>query len=242
MGFFDELRRFFGGNSIAATPAPARTPKKEPPRIPCPACGSIAPTGSASGPELVPAVAAEVLAYEDDHPDESYWDFGAGISRAHGFSSVFDVTDEVLRLKERRDRDRQPRVSKKTVDVDALRLLDLRHLDSIPLRLRGLSHYVTDRGRSQYGDTELVLKREPNNRHDTFAIAVYGKGRKVGYVSKGRANLLTPLLDRLDYDGFIVEGAVEQSPDRMTQLQVMLPRVPELRALVKEHIGDARPL
>lgn len=237
MGFLADLRRFLRGKSSSLVPAPSQPSPieaKVEPSKPCPECGMTAQTASADGGALVAAVAAEVLAYEDAHRDESYWDFGSAIAQAHGLSSVFDVTDEVLRLKERRDRHRQPRVSKKTIDVDTMRLLDLRSLDSIPLRLRGISHYVSERGRSEYGDTELVLQREPNNRHDTFAIAVYGKGRKIGYVSKGRANQLTPLLDELDYDGFIVEGGVEADPERTTQLKVMLPRVPELRTLVRQ--------
>lgn len=91
------------------------------------------------------------------HREESYWHFGSAIARAYGLSSVFDVTDEVLRLKKRREQYRQPRISKETIDVGSLRLLGLRDLGSIPLRLRGTSHYVTERGRLQDGDTTYVL-------------------------------------------------------------------------------------
>lgn len=243
MGIRDTLRRLFSApvstaptpereNELAASrPALARKPE------PCSECGSVAGRGSRSQAQLVAAVGAEVVAYEDEHPDESFWQFGDAIARAHGLG-IFDVTDAVLRIKERRDRPRAPRASRKVIAVDDMRLLDLRHLDATPLKLRGVSHYVSEAGRSKHGNSELVLKREPSNPHDSFAVAVYGSGRKLGHVSASRAALLTPLLDQLAFDGYIVAGIVEQVPGRTTQLHVMLPRVPLLRA----YLTEQRPL
>lgn len=49
--------------------------------------------------------------------------------------------------------------------------------------------------------TELSLKREPNNPIDQNAIAVEFKDQKVGYLKKGLARHLAPLLDRdIHYD------------------------------------------
>lgn len=233
MGIRDAMRRLSGRPGHAAVQSEAAAPVPTTKPEPCPQCGSVAGRGSASQTQLVAAAAAEVVAYQDDHPDESFWEFGDAIARAHGLG-VFDVTDEVLRINERRDRASAPRVSRKVVAVDDMRLLDLRHLDATPLKLRGVSHYVSEAGRSKHGSSELVLKREPSNPHDAFAVAVYGSGRKLGHVSASRAALLTPLLDQLAFDGYIVAGIVEQVPGRMTQLHVMLPRVPLLRAWVKE--------
>ncbi len=188
------------------------------------------------------------MEYESAHGDSGAWGAREAIAQAHGLS-VVDVADETLRIKERSrapatPKERAARVSPKSsnersrtriLDADDMRLLDLRHLEATPLKLRGIAHYVSDRGRAQHGGSELILKREPENPHDSFAIAVYGMtGRKLGHVSASRAAQLTPLLDRLGYDGYIVGGIVEQVPGRIAQLHAMLPRVPLLRAWVKE--------
>lgn len=237
MGLGSALRRLFGGSErepehpIVIRPelAAARPATSEP----CPACGRTMPPGSASDPALVAAVAREIVEHGDAHPDGRGWDARASIAEAHGLT-VWDVIDEELRIGERRDRAATPREKRKTIDRDGMTLLDLRHIESTPLKLRGVSHYVSAPGRAQFGGEELVLVREPHNPHDSFAIAVYGSGRKLGHVSANRALSLTPLLDKLPFDGFLVGGNVELREGRIPQLSVLLPRVPLLRAFVNE--------
>ena len=182
--------------------------------------------------------------YELAHGDATAWGSREAIAHAHGLL-ITEVTDETIRIREKERRARTQKASDEnssslsrsrveTISADSMRLLDLRHLDATPLKLRGVSHYVSEAGRSKHGSSELVLKREPSNPHDSFAIAVYGSGRKLGHVSASRAALLTPLLDALAFDGYIVAGIVEQVPGRMTQLHVMLPRIPLLRAYVRD--------
>lgn len=71
-----------------------------------------------------------------------------------------------------------------------------------------------------------VLVRESHNPHDKNAIAVYGHGRKVGYVSQGKAASLAPLLDELGSQGFSVSGTAHD-------LRMNLPRIPILREFVE---------
>jgi hypothetical protein len=42
----------------------------------------------------------------------------------------------------------------------------------------------------------LILKREPTNKYDTNAVAVYWAQKKLGYVPRGFAKELAPLLDK----------------------------------------------
>lgn len=248
MDFVDALMRLFGGKQTAAQKVEERSEGAATAwrgiEGTCPQCGRPGANRAAraSDLQLVASVAAEIVAYEAAHRDDAAWGARETIAVAHGLS-VVDVADEASRIKVRKQAAAAPArrsgaakaaaKPRNAIKVGDMRLLDLRHLDSVPLKLRGISHYVSERGRAQFGDSELVLKREPTNPHDAIAIAVYGKGRKLGHVSAARAAQLTPMLDRLGYDGYLVDGIVEQVPGRMTQLHVMLPRVPVLRAWAK---------
>jgi hypothetical protein len=88
-----------------------------------------------------------------------------------------------------------------------------------------------------YGDTEYTLLREPENEWDVHAIAVYGKGRKVGHLSEAKAAALAPIFDTLDFDAFRVSGASVSS--NSLRLWVDLPSLPALRAFVKTSSFEA---
>ena len=52
----------------------------------------------------------------------------------------------------------------------------------------------------------LVFKREPDNKHDKLAIAIYDKGeRRIGYIPKRKNEILARLMDA----GKIVFGKIE---------------------------------
>ena len=55
-------------------------------------------------------------------------------------------------------------------------------------------------------DDLLVFKREPNNAHDKFAIAIYDKEeRRIGYIPQRKNEILARLMDA----GKIVFGKIE---------------------------------
>ena len=118
-----------------------------------------------------------------------------------------------------------------TVDPSSLRVLDLREVPSTRMRIKGSANWVTAEERSAFGGTGYLLVREPNNEHDSCAVAVYGKGRKVGYVSATKAAALAPILDPLQFDAFSVGGTsvIENS----IRLWVDMPKLPDLRQFVK---------
>jgi hypothetical protein len=140
--------------------------------------------------------------------------------------------------------DRGPRVSVETVGapreatarrradlrVDDLSIVDLRALEARRLRIVGSSHVCSDHDRKVYGGTQYLLVREPDNRADSNAVAVYGKGRQLGYASSSKAGALGPLLDRLGADAYLVNGA--SVTDASIKLWVDLPTLPALRAHV----------
>ncbi|WP_163631078.1 HIRAN domain-containing protein [Microbacterium sp. B35-04] len=110
--------------------------------------------------------------------------------------------------------------------------LDLRGLESTRMRVQGVANYVAYDERSKLISPELFLVREPGNEHDSAAIAVIGRqGRKLGYVSAARAQLLAPLLDQLAPSAFLVAGAADA--DGGSQYWVNLPKVDALRRFVK---------
>ena len=57
--------------------------------------------------------------------------------------------------------------------------------------------------RCEEGD-ELELIREPNNRYDSNAVAVYAGDEQVGYLFREEASEIGPLLDA----GYIVDAAI----------------------------------
>jgi hypothetical protein len=124
-----------------------------------------------------------------------------------------------------------------TLDYSTLRVRDLSAVASKRLRITGTFAWVPDSEREAFGGTEYLLYREPKNRHDKLAIAIYSRQRKVGYVPAATASVLAPLLDRFDdCDGFVVSGT--STLGSSSRLWIDVPRVPELRALVKQVVGN----
>lgn len=117
------------------------------------------------------------------------------------------------------------------VRVSALTVVDLASLDSVRTRIKGSSYYVTDAERPRYGGPEYLLVREPDNAADSSAVAVYGRGRKVGHLSAARAASLTPLLDGLGADAYRVTGTGTSSNSIV--LWVDAPKVDALRKFVR---------
>lgn len=75
------------------------------------------------------------------------------------------------------------------------------------------------------------MVREPKNKWDTNAVAVYGKGRKVGHLSEAKVAALAPILDQLSFDAYRVTGAAPA--DNSIRMWIDVPAVPKLRALAK---------
>jgi hypothetical protein len=123
--------------------------------------------------------------------------------------------------------DRENPVKIEVIDPQTLTLLDLHGVPSTRMRIKGSANWVTDQERSEYGGTEYLLLREPENQYDKQALAIYGRGRKVGYVSASKAAALAPILDSLPFDAFSVGGTsvIESS----IRLWVDVPKVPDLR-------------
>ncbi|QJU54349.1 hypothetical protein HL652_12420 [Herbiconiux sp. SALV-R1] len=108
---------------------------------------------------------------------------------------------------------------------------DLRGLPSIRTRVKGSANYVTDAQRIAASGTEYVLVREPTNEHDSSAIVVYGRGVKLGYVSRAKAASMAPSLDLIGAAGYLVSGAA--AAEGNIRLWVDLPRVPDLREFAR---------
>ncbi|WP_295125938.1 HIRAN domain-containing protein [uncultured Leifsonia sp.] len=134
-------------------------------------------------------------------------------------------------------RAKTPRVSgggrsrKVTIDERSLNVRDLREVPSVRMRIVGSAHWVSDSARATYGGTEYLLVREPTNTHDSSAVAVYGGGRKVGYLSAAKAASLAPLLDAMGADAYRVGGTSVLG--NSIRLWVDVPRVPDLRAVAR---------
>lgn len=115
-------------------------------------------------------------------------------------------------------------------------LPDLRELPSSRVRVKGTQFLVHDPERSRTGDRLYVLRREPRNRREASAIAVYARGRSIGYVADVRASLMAPLLDRLG-GAAIVNGSGSEADS--IRLWVDLPHLAELHAFVVAHEAAA---
>lgn len=69
----------------------------------------------------------------------------------------------------------------------------------------------------------LTLRREADNPHDPDAVAVYWKGRKLGYLPRGENFLVARLLDRERALSARIERLVpEAQRNRRVRLQVLL--------------------
>lgn len=106
-------------------------------------------------------------------------------------------------------------------------------------RIHGTSYWVSDEDRRQYGGRTYVLLREPKNPHDPNAVAVYGRGRKVGYVSAGRAAAIAPILDQIGADAYRVSG--EGVSRNSLRLWVGVPKVDGLRRLASGRASAENP-
>lgn len=104
---------------------------------------------------------------------------------------------------------------------------DLAALPARGMRVVGNSFWVTWEERRKYSGNCYVLVREPHHSTDQNAIAVYCKGRKVGYIPTATAQRYAPLLDTLPAEGFAVGGQGVGSGSKMT---VNLPTTPALRS------------
>lgn len=125
---------------------------------------------------------------------------------------------------------KSPRVKTVTQDEALLSVLDLRELPSRRFRIVGSAYWVTDSGRYKHGGSDYLLVREPGNKADVSAVAVYGKGRKVGYLSQAKALALAPILDQVPYDAFRVGGAPPS--DNSITMWVDIPALQKLRDFV----------
>lgn len=126
-------------------------------------------------------------------------------------------------------------VKKVMLDEAGLSVLDLRELPSSRFRIVGSAYWVTDSGRYRHGGSDYLLVREPKNKWDANAVAVYGKGRKVGHLTEAKAAALAPIFDELTFDAYRVGGAPPASNSIV--MWVDLPALPKLRALVKVAAG-----
>jgi hypothetical protein len=132
------------------------------------------------------------------------------------------------------ERETEPKtagVKKVVLDEPGLSILDLRELPSGRFRIVGSSFWVTDAGRYKHGGKDYLLVRETKNKWDENAVAVYGKGRKVGHLSEAKAAALAPILDQLTFDAYRVGGA--PPADNSIRMWVDIPAVPKLRAFIK---------
>lgn len=104
---------------------------------------------------------------------------------------------------------------------------DLTSLAASRFRVKGTFAYVPDRDRHSVGGHEYWLVREPRNRHDKNAVAVWDATRKVGHISAAKARLFAPELDRIGAVAFRVRG--EPPTDRIS-LFVHLPNIAGVRS------------
>lgn len=126
----------------------------------------------------------------------------------------------------------RPIAKSSILDIGVLDILDLQAVPSTRMRIRGTSYASS----KVVGSTKYLLLREPYNRHDEYAVAVYSGGLKAGYVSAAKAAVIAPLLDQLKQDAFLLGGDIDFNVD--------VPRVPSLREFVKSGriVGDFSPV
>lgn len=110
-------------------------------------------------------------------------------------------------------------------------VVDLTELDSVRMRVKSQAFWVTAAERSKFSGGDFWLVREPTNEHDASAVAVYGRGRKLGYVSSARAAMIAPFLDALPGDAFKVAGA--GIGEQGTRMWVDVPKVDALRKFTR---------
>lgn len=110
--------------------------------------------------------------------------------------------------------------------------IDLSHLESVRMRIKGVANYVGFDERAQVGATQYRLIREPGNLHDTNAVVVAAlDGRKIGYVSAARAQMIASCLDEMGAGSYLVGGA--SVSDTSSRLWVDVPKAEALRRFAK---------
>ncbi|TLM72424.1 HIRAN domain-containing protein [Pseudarthrobacter sp. NamB4] len=127
-------------------------------------------------------------------------------------------------------------IKKVTLDDTKVFILDLRELPSSRFRIVGSAFWVSDAGRYKHGGNEYLLVREPKNEWDANAVAVYGKGRKIGHLSEAKAAALSPIFDELGFGAYRVSGTAP-APNSI-RMWVDLPAIPKLRSFAKT-VGKA---
>lgn len=120
-------------------------------------------------------------------------------------------------------------VTIETRDFSKSRTVDLRHLPASDFGIQGYSYYVDNKWEQM--DDVYRLVREPLNRHDANAIAVFSGPRKIGFVSASKAANYASILDAIVGDSFFV-GGVERDRGKMV---LQLPQVSALREFAKRH-------
>jgi hypothetical protein len=110
-----------------------------------------------------------------------------------------------------------------------MNVIDLRGLPSRRSKIHGSSFYIP--GNYIWAHTEYLLAREPRNKYDANAIAVYAGGRKVGHVAKSLARIIAPEMDRLECE----QALVDAGPDRRDML---LPTTDAIRKLTIDPPGE----
>jgi hypothetical protein len=118
------------------------------------------------------------------------------------------------------------------IEPSRVAVIDLSKLDSVRMRVKGVAHWITFDERAKFGAQEYLLVREPKNAADASAVAVYGRGRKVGFVSASRAASMAPLLDTLGADAYRVGGS--GASEHSSVLWVDVPKLDGLRRFVRD--------
>ncbi len=175
-----------------------------------PAEATPVPTPAAAASTTPTRFAREILAEFGESPSvDDWWDR----AEAAGLDPV--AVDRAM------DRIREQGARKiERTEVTEADAVDLRGLDGIDANIAGISHWLTDAERKKFADDHYLLVREPHHEVDPNAIAVFGKSRKVGYVSAGRAKALAPILDSIGAVAYLVAGR---------GLTMNLPRIDPLR-------------
>lgn len=219
MGFMDWLRRMAEEDKEPPTRKPSFDSFKPKPMPP-------APPRSSPPARMTARALAKQLATE--YPNGVPVDVLLKRSHTAGLDDE-DVDDELDRLAAFAE------VTVKTMRMQHLGVLDLSALESTRTRIVGTGFYVTWEDRPRFGGLEYLLIREPDNKHDPKAVAVYGKhGRMVGHLSTAKAAAYSPLLEALRHDAYRVTGVGATS--RSGVLWVDLPRLPVLRQFMKNQV------
>lgn len=198
---------------------------RQPTKRPAPPAPKTAPARTEPAPiqaRVTPAQLAKDLLRE--YPDELSSDLLAVRAEAAGLKpqTVARVLDRL-----RTGPTAASKVQSRTIDPSTIEVTDLTELPSIRTRIKGSAYSVTDTERARYGGTEYLLVREQDNPTDLNAVAVYGNGHRVGYLSQARAASTSPLLAQLPGDAFRVTGTGTTMNSII--LWVDVPRVDALR-------------